>query len=124
VSQLTPPLLQLTGAGQDTGWIDVSWLTQDASFSIYGTWTGTIAFDQSDEPYTQGAVRTSYSTPTTYTVNPTAPQGIPRNIGQVIRLRSIGPWTGTAKIGFSNGIDSEGNAQPLTLESARAGNQA
>lgn len=100
----------------DTGWIDASWLTQDVAFNITGTWVGTIALDISNDP--TPTTKTQYSSAVaTYTANQ-APLGLPRNIGSFFRFRRVAWTSGTAKIGFSNGVDGNGQVKPLSTESA------
>jgi hypothetical protein len=82
----------------DNGWFDTSALPEDASFTISGTWIGSIALDVSNEEYEQGVARSQYRTAATYTSN-TGPNEIPRNIGRFIRFRRSAWTSGTAYIG-------------------------
>src|SRR5690349_16488276 len=108
------PLYTIDGGNNaDSGWLDISWLTADISFSIYGTFVGTVALDVSDDP---ALPKNNYRTPKTYTTGQD-PLGIPRNIGSFIRFRRQSWVSGVALIGLSNGINSNGQVKPVSVQS-------
>lgn len=91
----------ISGSGDGTLWFDYSVATDPISFTITGTWSGTIELQVSNEqPATPStSTRSRYSTVSSYTANQ-GPLEIPLNIGCYFRFVFTAYTSGTAYIGI------------------------
>src|SRR5688572_22610250 len=106
----------------DTGWLDVSKVTDDWSFDIKGSWAGgdkAIVFDVSLDP-TQ--TTKDYDAKFTYTANSPA-VGVPRLAAAFCRWRRTGTWGASdiADINLHGAKNSIGEATDFQIESLLLG---
>lgn len=106
----------------DTGWLNISKITDDISFTIDGSWAGgdrAIAFDVSHDPT---ALTKDYRTKYTYSANNDA-VGVPRLAAAFCRWRRTGSWGANdiARIHVHGGLNALGEATDLQIESIPLG---
>jgi hypothetical protein len=105
-----PGEFSIGSLNDSTGWISLDSIVSDIAFNIAGTWVGTIALQVSNQ---SDATKTRYSTVTTYTAN-AGPLNIPREVGRFVRFICTAYTSGTAYVGFSRGLDANGQLTNLT----------
>lgn len=104
----------LGSLNDSTGWISLDTIVSDVGFNITGTFVGTITLQQSNQ---SAATKTRYDDVTTYTAA-TPQRGLPREIGRYIRFIMTAYTSGTAYVGFSKGLDANGQLVDLTPQGA------
>jgi hypothetical protein len=100
----------VSGGTNTQGWIRLDNIVSDIAFNITGTFVGTIALQVSNQT---DETKTRYSTVTTYTTTQ-SPLNIPREVGRYFRFIMTAYTSGTAYVGFSKGIDANGQLVDLT----------
>ena len=93
-----------------TGWIRYDGVVDDIGFDITGTFVGTITLQSSNQ---SAETKTRYRTVTTYTAG-AGPLAMPRLVGRYFRFIMTAYTSGTAYVGFTRGIDANGQLVDLT----------
>lgn len=105
-----PGEFSLGSLNDSTGWIPMDNVLDDIAFNVTGTFSGTITLQASNQT---DVTKTRYSTITTYTATQ-SPLNIPREVGRYIRLIMTAYTSGTAYVGFSKGLNTDGTLYDLT----------
>jgi hypothetical protein len=95
----SPGEFTLSSLNDTTGWLPLSGLADDPTFTITGTFSGTISIRISNQAH---PVKTRYNTlPTTYTLPTESPLAIPRIAGRWFCFVMTAYTSGTAYIGLT-----------------------
>jgi hypothetical protein len=113
--------------GASTGWLDLAKITGDISYTIKGTWAGgdksislDVSLDPKPDPNSTGLK--DYDVKFTHTANQPI-TGIPRIAAAYVRWRRAGTWgpTDIARIHVHGGLNADGKATELQIQSAKLG---